>query len=278
MRSRDVFEHRARAPWPRDQHRRSSSGFQHSTPALLTRSVAVRLVERCRCVPRPIRGGGGLGVDAVHGFRSSAFGGLTSPVATCPDPSGVELPGDVATIVQESTESRSPVKLYSPDAVRPESRPMSKQKNFAKRTHLKVSVQTARAADFSPRERDASWVAPNAVWLGSRIRRSAPRRSPTCSPRVRDTFGELQVGQVVLPAMPRHSPALPNRQVNAPRSNDLPFYESPPKCHAPERSSGRSNVARDGAATAGAIRGRRSIRSGQFLQAISCSVSLFSKA
>jgi len=43
---------------------------------------------------------------------------------------------------------------------------------------------------------------------------------------VRDAFGGLHVGQVVLPAILGGSPALPNRQVNAPlrRSNDLPFY------------------------------------------------------
>jgi len=49
--------------------------------------------------------------------------------------------------------------------------------------------------------------------------------------RVRDTFGGLHVGQVVLPAMRGGSPALPNRQVNAPlrRSNDLPYgFSRPP--------------------------------------------------
>ncbi len=43
-------------------------------------------------------------------------------------------------------------------------------------------------------------------------------------------LGGIAVGQVVLAAMPRGSPAAPRRQVNAPlaRTNDLPYHFSRP--------------------------------------------------
>ena len=49
--------------------------------------------------------------------------------------------------------------------------------------------------------------------------------------RVHDSLGGIAVGQVVLAAMPRGSPAAPRRQVNAPlaRTHDLPYpFPRPP--------------------------------------------------